>query len=155
MKKKELSVRKRVFLNYTVIGILFLISAGASLLCLAIDVRLVQRILSLVSTIALFSSCCIMAYIRRAQKEKKDELARIEIYKAYYWTSLLADMVAMCILIPIVIYDLMGGPDENASVSLSTVLSGIDAAIFGFLGFKRLATGIIFSKQEDSDEEDD
>lgn len=155
MKRKELSVVKQIFLEYTIVGLLFIFNSSASLISLSIKARNLERFLDLISIIVLIFACCIMIYVQGAHKQEPDELAKFELYKAYYEASLVTEIIAVCILFFISTFQLIGGVPQNIKLSLRVVISGMDAIIFGFIGVKKLATGISFNNQENGDEDEE
>lgn len=155
MKRKEISVVKQIFLEYTIVGLLFIVSSGASLVSLIIETRNLERLLDLISVIAVFCACCVLIYVRESHKQESDELAKFELYKAYFEASLVTDLIAICIVIFICIFQLIGTTAQNIKISIRVVISGMDAIIFGFMGVKKLATGISFNNQENSDDDEE
>lgn len=113
MKSKELSVVKQIFLGYTIVGSLFIVNSGVSLISLIVESRNLERFFELISIIALICACCIMIYVQGAHKQNPDELAKFELYKAYYESSLVTELITVCILLFISIFELIGNIPQN------------------------------------------
>jgi|GEM_PF-3900516 len=155
MKRNELSVRQQVFLDHTLGGILLLAGSGAILLTIVIGNKLLDQFLTLFYIAALLVKIILMVYAIRANKEKTDEMARMELYKAKSGAMTWVVFVLLCLSLAVDVPVLFDLADMEVVVNLKTCAEISTAVIYAYLGFVDLLTGLLFKKQEEGDDDDE
>ena len=133
MKNIFLTYAQHIRLSRTVQGILFLISGILSIFN--------QPSIEIFTCIVLILSLLCMIFTTFSRKEKEDEMAQANIYRAeHYATSI---MTLFLLLIPIALFFV---PNHVYSHLRWEHVFGL---IYILIGFKNIITGILFKRFEE------
>ncbi len=137
--KKELSVRRQIYLLKVVSGIAWIIAG----VCMFLD----NKFFLTVRIIAMLLSIGIMIWVHFAKKEAMDEMADFELMRAESNVLKLLHMGFCLVACVLIIFD---WPGWEAHVQTEMELHEIlCAGIFVYLGIGDFITGILFRHYEE------